>query len=86
MISAGLLLVTFLMAVTLLVVAIQQRVVEPPAFVVHVGHFYITAPCPAATLVCDRHLNYYAIWSGYDLPGGRIHFDEKYFTYLKAKH
>jgi len=85
-IGAGLLLVTFLLAVTLLVVAVEQRVVELPPFVIHVGHYYVTAPCPAPTLVCDVNLNYYAVWTGHDLPDGRIHFDEVYFTYLKTKH
>jgi hypothetical protein len=85
-ISASLLLVMILMAIALLFVAIQRRVVELPHFVVHVGHFYLTAPCPAPTLVCDVNLNYYAIWSGHDLPDGRIHFDEMYFTYLNEKH
>ena len=86
LISAGLLLLTFLLAVTLLAVAIQQRVLIPPSFVVHVGHFYLTAPCPAPTLVCDPYNNFYAVWRGYDLPDGRIHFDEMYFTVLKPKH
>ena len=85
-IGASLLLVTLLLAVALLVVAIQQRVVELPHFVMHVGHYYLTAPCPAPTLVCDVNLNYYAIWSGHDLPDGRIHFDQMYFTYLNKKH
>ena len=85
-IGASLLLVMLLMAVALLAVAIQERVVELPPFVVHVGHYYLSAPCPAPTLVCDVNLNYYAIWRGQDLPDGRIHFDEMYFTYLKRKH
>src|SRR6185312_13514257 len=86
LIGAGLLLITLLLAVVLLVVAVQQRVVMLPNFVWHVGHYYVSAPCPAPTLVCDPYNNFYAVWTGHDLPDGRIHFDELYFTYLKPKH
>jgi hypothetical protein len=86
LIGAGLLLVGLLMACALLAVAIEERVLQPPQFVIHLGHYYVTAPCPAATLVCDSKPNYYAVWVGQDLPDGRIHFDEKYFTYLHQKH
>jgi hypothetical protein len=85
-IAASLLLVLFMLGVAALAVAIQQRVVQPPHFALHVGHLYLTAPCPAPTLVCDPEENYYAIWSGYDLPDGRIHFDEVFFRYLPTKH
>ena len=85
-IAASLLLVLFLLGVAALAGAIQQRLMQPPHFVLHVGHLYLTAPCPAATLVCDPEENYYAVWRGYDLPDGRIHFDEVYFTYLHVKH
>jgi hypothetical protein len=84
-VSASLLLIMFLMGVALLVVAVQERVVQLPSFVVHVGHYYLTAPCPAPTLVCDPYNNFYAVWRGYDLPDGRIHFDEMFFTVLKPK-
>jgi hypothetical protein len=86
LIGAGLLLVVLLMAFALLAVAIEERVLQPPPFVMHIGHYYVTAPCPAPTLVCDVNLNYYAVWVGHDLPDGRIHFDEKYFTYLHQNH
>ncbi len=85
-IAASLLLVLLLLAVGALALAVQQRVLLPPHFALHVGHLYLTAPCPASTLVCDPEVNYYAIWTGHDLPDGHIHFDEVYFTYLKTKH
>ena len=85
-IAASLLLVLLMLGVGALALAIQQRVLNPPHFALHLGHLYLTAPCPAPTLVCDPDVNYYAIWSGHDLPDGRIHFDEIYFHYLPNKH
>jgi len=85
-ILASLLLVLFMLGLGGLALAIQQRVLNPPHFALHVGHYYLTAPCPNPTLVCDPDVNYYAIWTGHDLPDGRIHFDEIYFSYLKIKH
>ena len=84
-IGASLLLVLFMLGVGALAVAIQQRLVEPPHFALRVGHVYLSAPCPAPTLVCDTGLNYYAVWRGRDLPDGRIHFDQIYYTELPKK-
>lgn len=84
-IAASLLLVLCLLGAGLLVVAIQQRLVEPPRFALHFGQVYLSAPCPAPTLVCDVDLNYYAIWRGQPLPDGRIHYVQIYFTYLQKK-
>jgi len=84
-IGASLMLVVSLLAFGLLLVAIQQRLVEPPRFSVHIGHVYFGAPCPSPAFDCDINLNYYAVWRGQDMPNGRIHFDEVFFTYLKKK-
>jgi len=84
-IGASLMLVLTLLAFGLLLVAIQQRLVEPPRFSVHIGHVYFGAPCPSPAFDCDINLNYYAVWRGQDMPNGRIHFDEVFFTYLKKK-
>ena len=85
-IAASLLLVLFMLGVGALALAIQQRVLQPPPFALHVGQLYLTAPCPTPTQVCDPQENYYAIWRGRDLPNGHIHFDEIYFVYLPGKH
>lgn len=83
-IGASILPVVTLLAFALLLVAIQQRVVDPPRFAVHIGRVYFVAPCPPP-YDCDIHLNYYAVWRGQDLPGGNIRFDEVFFTYLPKK-
>src|SRR5262245_50198435 len=69
-VGASLLLVAALLTVAGLVMAIEERLVEPPAFALHLGPVYLSAPCPAPTLVCDTGLNYYSVWRGYDLPDG----------------
>ncbi len=83
-IGASLLLVACLLALAGLVLALQQRALEPPQFAVHVGHVYWVAPCPPP-YDCDVKLNYYAVWRGHDLPNGEIHYDEVFFTYLPQK-
>jgi hypothetical protein len=85
-IGMSLMLVVTLLAFGLLVVAIQQRVVEPPRFSLHIGHVYFGAPCPSPAFNCDINLNYYAVWRGQDMPDGRVHFEEVFFTYLPKKH
>ena len=84
-IAASLLVVAALLAVGLLVVAIQQRLVEPPRFALHFGQVYLDAPCPNPAVNCDINLNYYAVWRGQQLPDGRIHYEQVYFTYLQKK-
>ena len=73
-----------LAACPLSVVAIQQRVIEPPRFAVRVGQVEIAAPCPAQGFICDGPLPWYAIWWGDDQPDGSITYRQLYFIYLKS--
>jgi hypothetical protein len=84
-IGASLALVLSLAAFALLAFAIQQRVLQPPAFSVRIGHVQFGAPCPTPAFDCDTSLNYYAIWRGQDLPDGSVQFYEIFFTYLPKK-
>jgi hypothetical protein len=72
-----------LAACPLSVVAIQQRVIEPPRFAVRFGSVEIAAPCPAQGFICDGPLPWYAIWWGDDQPDGSITYRQLYFIYLK---
>ena len=66
------------------VVAVQQRVIEPPRFAVRVGSVEIAAPCPARGFECTGPLPWYAIWWGDDQPDGSITYRQLYFIYLKS--
>src|SRR4051812_44458627 len=72
-----------LAACPLSMVAIQQRVIEPPRFAVRVGNIEFAAPCPAQGFICDSPLPWYAIWRGDDQPDGSITYRQLYFIYLK---
>jgi len=82
--SLCMILALLLAACPLSVVAIQQRVIEPPRFAVRVGHVEIAAPCPAQGFICDGPLPWYAIWWGDDQPDGSITYRQLYFIYLKS--
>lgn len=81
--SVGLVLALLLAAVPLSIVAVQQRVIEPPRFAVRVGGVEIAAPCPARGFDCTGPLPWYAIWWGDDQPDGSITYRQIYFIYLK---
>jgi hypothetical protein len=66
------------------VIAVQQRVIEPPRFALRVGSVEIAAPCPAQGFICDGPLPWYAIWWGDDQPDGSITYRQLYFIYLKS--
>ncbi|MEO7910333.1 MAG: hypothetical protein ABIV47_11855 [Roseiflexaceae bacterium] len=70
-------------ACPLSVVAIQQRVIEPPRFAVRVGNVELAAPCPARGFICDGALPWYAVWRGDDQPDGSITYRQLFFIYLK---
>jgi hypothetical protein len=65
------------------VVAIQQRLIEPPRFAVRIANIEFAAPCPAQGFICDGPLPWYAIWRGDDQPDGSITYRQLYFIYLK---
>jgi hypothetical protein len=84
-IGVCLLLVLSLLAVGLVVVAVQQRVVSLPAFSVRVGSVQFGGPCPSPAFNCDVNPNYYAVWVGNDQPDGSVRFHEVFFTYLPKR-
>ena len=73
-----------LAACPLSIIAVQQRVIEPPRFAVRIGGVEIAAPCPAQGFTCDGPLPWYAIWWGDDQPDGSITYRQLYFIYLKS--
>lgn len=72
-----------LAACPLSVLAVQQRVIEPPRFAIRVAGVEFAAPCPAQGFDCSGPLPWYAIWRGDDQPDGSITYRQLYFIYLK---
>jgi hypothetical protein len=78
------LMLTLALAACLLSVAgIYERVLAPPAFVLHIGSVQFDAPCPALGVSCDTALPFYSIWRGDQQPNGSIQFHQLYFVWLK---
>jgi hypothetical protein len=65
--------------------AIQQRVLAPPAFAFRIGNVEFAAPCPTRVFVCDEGTPWYAIWRSEDLPDGSIKGRHLFFMYLRPK-
>jgi hypothetical protein len=65
--------------------AIQQRVIAPPAFAFRIGNVEIAAPCPTGVFVCDEGTPWYAIWRSEYLPDGSIQGRHLFFMYLRPK-
>jgi hypothetical protein len=63
--------------------AIQLRLIVPPAFAIHLGGLELAAPCPPHLgKQCGQGLPYYAIWQGRPQPDGTTNYRLIYFTYL----
>ena len=82
-IGLSLTLVLLLAGCLLSAVAIQQRVLPPPAFAARLGRVEIAAPCPPQTFICDESTPFYAIWRGDIQPDGTIRYRELFFMYLR---
>jgi hypothetical protein len=79
--ALGLLLVACPMSL----LAIQQRVIAPPAFAFRIGNVEIAAPCPTRVFICDEGTPWYAIWRTEDMPDGSIIGRQIFFMYLRPK-
>jgi hypothetical protein len=83
LIGLGVALVLLVAACPLSVVAVQQRVITPPAFAFNVGEVEFAAPCPTRRVVCPPPLPWYAIWRGDPEPDGSMTYRQIFFIYLK---
>jgi hypothetical protein len=83
LIGLGVALVLLLAACPLSVVAIQQRVISPPAFTFNIGEVEFAAPCPTRRVVCPPPLPWYAIWRGDPEPDGSMTYRQIFFIYLR---
>ena len=83
--SLAMALVLLLAACPVSVVAIQQRVIAPPAFALRLGNVEFAAPCPTHEFICDEGTPWYAIWRTEDLPDGRTIGRQLFFMYLRPK-
>lgn len=85
-IAVSLILVLLFIAGVLMVVAIDHRVLPPPAFAVRLAGYELVAPCPP-NLFCDESTPFYAIWWGQPKPTGGTRYRQLFFVYLKpARH
>jgi hypothetical protein len=84
LIGLGLALALVLAAAPLSIVAMQNRLITPPAFAFKIGGVEFAAPCPARRrLDCSPPLPWYAIWRGDPEPDGTTSYREIFFIYLK---
>jgi hypothetical protein len=82
-ISLGLAFGLLLAACPLSMVAVQQRVIQPPVFALRLGSVEIAAPCPVRFSVCDSSTPWYAIWRSDHRPDGSFQSRQLFFMYLK---
>jgi hypothetical protein len=66
-------------------IAIQQRVIAPPAFAFRLGNVEFAAPCPTREFICDAGTPWYAIWRTEDMPDGTTIGRQLFFVYLRPK-
>jgi hypothetical protein len=74
-----------LAACPLSLLAIQQRVIAPPAFAFRIGNVEFAAPCPTREFICDEGTPWYAIWRTEDMPDGRTIGRQLFFVYQRPK-
>jgi hypothetical protein len=84
-IAVSLLAVFLLLACGLSALAVQQRLVPPPAFLIRLGPVEFAAPCPPQMTVCDESTPFYAIWHGVQLPNGTMRYRYLFFIYLASE-
>ena len=79
---AGVLLMLIALLATgpLTVVAVQQRVIPPPAFTVRLGNAEIVAPCPGK-IQCDESTPYFGVWWGRAQRDGSVNYRQVFFMY-----
>ena len=65
--------------------AIQQRMIAPPAFAFRIGTIEIAAPCPTKVFVCDEGTPWYAIWRSDYQPDGSIKGRPIFFMYRRPR-
>jgi hypothetical protein len=82
-VSLAMTVVLLLAACPLSVLAVQHRVIAPPAFTVWVGDVEFAAPCPSRGFNCDDMMPWYAIWRGDPELDGSITYRQLFFLYLK---
>jgi hypothetical protein len=78
-------LALLLAACPMSLVAIQQRVIAPPAFAFRLGNVEFAAPCPTRVFICDEGTPWYAIWRTEDMPDGKTIGRQLFFMYLRPK-
>src|SRR5262245_50250498 len=78
-------LALFLAACPMSLLAIQQRVITPPAFAIRIGNVEFAAPCPTRVFICDEGTPWYAIWRTEDMPDGSTIGRQLFFMYLRPK-
>lgn len=76
------LLIVLVVSCPFSLIAIEQRVIAPPAFSVRLGRFEIAAPCPTRVFDCPHPMPWYAIWLSEERPNGGVHFEQLYFHYF----
>ncbi|HNP70972.1 MAG TPA: hypothetical protein PLO33_04090 [Kouleothrix sp.] len=85
LVGLGMALVLLLAACPLSLLAVQQRVIRPPAFAFEVGGVEFAAPCPRRGFVCDEGTPWYAVWRGDPEPDGSITYRQLFFMYLRRQ-
>lgn len=86
--TAGLILLVLLLALILAgpplgLLAIERRLLDPPAFSLRIGDQELAAPCPPPMAQhCGQGLPYYAVWRGVRRPDGTTNYRLIYFAYL----
>ena len=78
-------LVLLLAACPMSLLAIQQRVIAPPAFAFRLGNVEFAAPCPTREFICDEGTPWYAIWRTEDMADGTTIGRQLFFMYLRPK-
>ena len=85
LIGFGIALVLLLASCPLSVVAVQHRIISPPAFAFTIGEVEIAAPCPRRKFICPPPLPWYAIWRGDPEPDGSMTYRQIFFIYLRPQ-
>lgn len=83
LIGIAIALTLLLAACPLGVLAVQHRVISPPAFAFTIGQVEFAAPCPKRRFVCPPPLPWYAIWRGDPEPDGTVTYRQIFFMYLR---
>src|SRR5262245_60245996 len=83
--SVAIALGLLLAACPMSLLAVQQRLVAPPAFAIRLGNVEFAAPCPTQVFVCDEGTPWYAVWRTEDMPDGSTIGRQLFFMYLRPK-